>query len=262
MGIMINPIYEITHIKNWIKNYFSENGPQSKAVVGISGGKDSTIVAALLCEALGNDRVVGVRMPQHYQYDINMATEVCNLLNIKSYEMNIGPAVDEMYNQLQANGLALTSQIQTNNPARVRMATLYMVAAAIGGRVANTCNWSEDYVGYSTKFGDNAGDFSVLGKYTVREVKAIGRAMKYIPTEYIDKTPEDGMCGRSDETNLGFSYDVLDDFLLDGIHPDFEILHRINALHKNSLHKDLHLPICPCSGRYDQFGIKVKAVFE
>lgn len=235
-----NPAKEIENICTWIKNYFIENGPNSKAVIGISGGKDSTVAAMLLIKALGNDRVVGVRMPESVQTDIDDALTVCTTLNIEHYEINIGPTCKELYNAMMDNHLMINDQITSNTPARVRMAALYMVASAVGGRVANTCNWSEDYVGYSTKYGDAAGDFAILTSYAVREVIAMGIVLAEefgISNSLIAKAPSDGMCGKTDEDNLGFSYETLDSLLLDGIVSEYEVYKNIQERHKRNLHK-------------------------
>lgn len=237
-----NSLREIEHITNWIKKYFVDNGPNHKAVIGISGGKDSTVAAALLVRALGADNVVGVLMPQGVQKDIEDARKVCEFLGIKSYEINIYDSVVGTYDAFVEAGLKINNQIRTNTPARIRMATLYMVASAIGGRVANTCNYSEDYVGYSTKYGDLAGDFAILKNYTVQEILAIGDRLG-LPNELVHKAPSDGMCGKSDEDNLGFTYEVLDRYLCEDVYPDYETFKHIEELHRRNTHKNcINLP--------------------
>lgn len=230
---------EIINIVNHIKKYFAENGgPTTKAVIGISGGKDSTITAALLVRALGPDRVIGVMMPNGIQSDIADSIEVCKILGIPNYTFNIGYAYDAMINGFNYDiALPMNEQITTNTPARIRMAVLYMVAAAVGGRVINTSNASEAYVGYTTKYGDLAGDYAVLADYCVSEIYQIGEKLTELPIELVRKTPSDGMCGKSDEDNLGFSYEVLDAYLLDGDYPTAEVLHNIELRHKRNLHK-------------------------
>ena len=255
-----DPTKEIESICTWIKNYFVENGPNSKAVIGISGGKDSTIAAMLLVKALGNERVVGVRMPESVQTDIDDALTVCTTLNIEHHEIDIGPTCQKLYNAMMdgtMGHLMTNDQITSNTPARIRMATLYMVAAAVGGRVANTCNWSEDYVGYSAKYGDAAGDFAILASYTVREVIAMGVLLAEefgIPNSLIVKAPSDGMCGKTDEDNLGFTYDTLDSLLLDGVVPEYEIYKNIQERHNRNMHKvqtiRLPAPSAKVSRRY------------
>lgn len=234
---------QIAHIIDWIKGYFVENGPDSKAIVGISGGKDSSIVAALCVRALGKDRVIGVKMPQGVQYDIDYADRLIDHLGIESIEVNIGDACEAAYDALTAAGINLTPQITSNLPARIRMTTLYAVAAERGGRVANTCNRSEDYVGYSTKYGDGAGDFAPLAKYTVREVLLIGSALG-LPEDLVYKTPADGLCGKTDEDNLGFTYEDLDAYILEHKLPDFETYLTIRKMHDRSKHKLRYMPVC------------------
>lgn len=199
---------------DWIKDYYSDN-PDGKAIIGISGGKDSTICAKLLVEALGKDRVVGVLMPECEQPDIDDSYRVCNELGIEYREINIGPAYVELACRV-TNYEAFPDMISTNLPARLRMAVLYAVAALYpNSRVVNTSNYSERYVGYSTKFGDGAGDFSPLGNLTMTHVLTIGDDLG-LPHELVHKAPSDGMSGKTDEDNLGFTYKELDDYLLFG----------------------------------------------
>ena len=235
------------NIIEWIKNYFNENGPNSKAVIGISGGKDSSIVAALCVEALGKERVVGVLMPCGEQDDISYSYELCDILDIKYTVCNIKNMVDAEIEELKKSAKdlgydELSSVTLINTPARIRMTTLYGISGTVGGRVANTCNLSEDWVGYSTKFGDAAGDFCALGKLTVGEVKAIGRETG-IPIKFIDKVPIDGLCGSTDEDNLGFTYDVLDKYIRTGICEDQLVKEKIDRMHKANLHKLEKMPM-------------------
>ena len=163
-----DPAEQVEVILDFIKNYFVENGnPNTKAVIGISGGKDSTIAAALLVRALGADRVIGVLMPDGEQKDIKDAMEVCNILGISYRVYNIGP-VTKMFAAMVGN-IYGQPIIATNTPARIRMTTLYAVAADVGGRVCNTGNASELFIGYTTKYGDLAGDFALLRNLTVRD---------------------------------------------------------------------------------------------
>lgn len=239
---------ETQHIINEIKKYFTHNGSiNTTAVIGISGGKDSTIAAMLCVLALGKQRVIGVMMPEHTQNDIRDSEIVCETLGIEANTINIGPACDALYSELDCTDYVLNNQVKTNTPARLRMATLYAVAAMTGGRVINTCNYSEVYVGYETKYGDGAGDFSILGNYCVREVLEIGEYVreKYfpeLPCHLISKTPADGMCGKTDEDNLGFTYAELDAFILDKQIPDYETCRKITEMHKISNHKRQTMP--------------------
>lgn len=213
----------------WIRDFFEKNGKGCNAVVGISGGKDSSVVAALCVEALGRERVIGVLMPQGVQPDIEAAYLLVNHLGIKHYVVNIKNAVDDVLKSISALP-EISRQTRVNLPARIRMATLYAVSQSINGRVANTCNLSEDYVGYATRYGDGAGDFSPLCNLTVTEVKEIGRVLG-LPEILITKTPIDGLSGKSDEENLGFTYDVLDRYILTGEISDLEIKEKIDRLH-------------------------------
>lgn len=239
MYMLDDPKRTKNDIVQWIRNYFEENGPECSAVVGISGGKDSTIVAALCVEALGKDRVFGVMMPNGIQSDLGDSIKVVKTLGIPSINVNISGAYSKLIAAI-APGLrdGVSEQTKINLPPRLRMATLYAVAQSLpnGGRVANTCNKSEDFVGYSTKFGDSAGDFSPLANLTVSEVRQIGYELP-VPRELVDKTPADGLCGRSDEDNLGFTYAQLDDYIEKGTCGVMSIDYEIETMHKRNLHK-------------------------
>ena len=214
----------------WIRDFFEKNGRGCNAIVGISGGKDSSVTAALCVEALGKDRVVGVLMPCGEQSDIDMAYALVNHLDIKHYEINIQAAVHGVLEQLDVLP-EVTVQTRTNLPARIRMSVLYAVGQSMNGRVANTCNLSEDYVGYSTRYGDAAGDFSPLCQLTVGEVKAIGRYLG-LPEFLVEKPPIDGLSGKTDEDNLGFTYAVLDRYIRTGEIDDESVKARIDRLHE------------------------------
>lgn len=219
----------------WIRDFFEANGKDCNAVVGISGGKDSSVAAALCVEALGVDRVIGVLMPCGEQHDIDAAYSLVNHLGIKHYVVNIKDAVEGVKGALPKE-LELTSQSITNLPARIRMTTLYAVSQSVNGRVVNTCNLSEDWVGYSTRYGDAAGDFSPMCHLTVTEVKEIGRYLN-LPASLVDKTPIDGLSGKTDEENLGFTYDVLDRYIRTGEIDDEKTKELIDRRHKANLFK-------------------------
>lgn len=242
----------------WIREFFDKNGPNCKAVIGISGGKDSTIVAKLCVEALGKDRVYGVSMPEGYTdentYGINMARKVIDYLGIDSVEIDISAAVNSIKsgigsglynNSIQGDpdtSIKLTSQSIINLPPRIRMATLYAVSQSVNGRVANTCNLSEDWVGYSTRYGDSVGDFSPLSRLTVDEIKKMGRFLG-IPDEFVDQVPSDGLCGQTDEDRFGFTYAVLDHYIRTGEIDDAEVKTKIDNMHEKNLFK---LQLMPC----------------
>ena len=224
----------------WIRDFFKNNGPDCNAVVGISGGKDSSVVAALCVEALGKDRVIGVLMPCGVQADIDMARKLVNHLGIKNYEINVEAAVNGILNAMP--DIEISTQTKTNVPPRIRMTTLYAVSQSVNGRVANTCNLSEDWIGYSTRYGDSVGDFSPLSRFTVTEVKAIGRVLN-LPEDLVEKVPIDGLCGKTDEENIGFAYATLDVYIREGICEDVTIKEKIDRMHERNLFK---LELMPC----------------
>ncbi|MBQ4119697.1 MAG: NAD(+) synthase [Clostridia bacterium] len=225
----------------WIKDFFEKNGKDCNAVVGISGGKDSSVVAALCVEALGKERVIGVLMPCGVQHDIDCAQQLVEHLGIKHYTVNIKDTLDAMLGAMPQE-IELTSQTRINLPPRIRMAALYAISQSNNGRVANTCNLSEDYVGYSTRYGDAAGDFSPLSKLTVAEIKQLGKLLN-LPINLIEKTPIDGLCGKTDEENLGFTYATLDKYIRTGVCDDAASKEKIDRMHKNSRFK---LELMPC----------------
>ena len=224
---------------NWIREFFRENGPDSNAVLGISGGKDSSIAAALCVEALGKDRVIGVLMPNGEQADIDMSYKLVNHLGIKHYVVNIHDAVQGLKGAIP---MELTEQSRINMPPRIRMTALYAVSQCCNGRVVNTCNLSEDWVGYSTRYGDSVGDFSPLSRLTVQEVLAIGRILD-LPSELVEKVPADGLCGKTDEDNLGFTYAELDRYIRTGEIEDQKKKERIDTMHKKNLFKLKLMPV-------------------
>jgi len=225
----------------WIRDYFEQNGKDCNAVIGLSGGKDSSVTASLCVHALGKDRVYGVLMPQGEQHDIDYSKELASILGIKHFIINIKNSVDALLASIKESSLSLNRQAIINIPARIRMTTLYAVSAAVNGRVANTCNLSEDWVGYATKYGDGAGDFSLLSRLTVAEVKALGRELG-LPEKFIEKVPEDGLSGLSDEENLGFTYAVLDKYIRQDICEDPAIKKKIDNLQKINRHKLALMP--------------------
>lgn len=220
----------------WVRDFFAENGPDCNAVLGISGGKDSSVAAAVCVEALGKDRVIGVLMPNGEQFDIDMAYLLCDHLGIRRFEVNIHDAVEGVKHAIPA-GLTLSNQSIVNLPPRIRMATVYAVSQSCNGRVVNTCNLSEDWVGYATRWGDSVGDFSPLGGLVVQEIKGIGHALG-IPARWVDKIPDDGLphsC--SDEEKFGFSYATLDKYIRTGVCEDEAIKEKIDRMHRNNLFK-------------------------
>lgn len=242
----MNPVRKM--LIQWIRDWFDRNGKKCNAVVGISGGKDSSVVAALLVEALGKERVIGVLMPNGIQPDITDAQEVVSLLDIRSYEINIKDSVDGILKGLELAGIPISEQTIINLPARIRMSTLYAVSQSHNGRVANTCNLSENWIGYSTRYGDAAGDFSPLANLTVSEVVELGLELG-LPEHLIKKTPSDGLCGQSDEEKIGFKYEVLDKYIRTGICEDGIIKEKIDGIYESSRFKLESIPFFQYAGK-------------
>lgn len=228
----------------WIREWFEKNGKGCNAIVGISGGKDSSVVAALCVEALGKDRVIGVLMPNGEQHDIDMSKLLVSHLGISHYIINIKDGFDGIFNETKRALGDVSEQTRVNLGPRLRMTTLYAVGQSKNGRIANTCNLSEDWVGYSTRYGDSVGDFSPLSRLTVQEVKEIGTVLG-LPDVLVNKVPIDGLCGKTDEDNLGFTYAVLDRYIREGICEDPTVRERIDHLH-----------------RINQFKLELMPVFE
>ena len=249
--------FDAVKVKNecvqWIRDWFEQNGKGCNAVIGISGGKDSSVVAALCAEALGKDRVIGVLMPNGLQNDIDDSVQLVEHLGITFTQVNIKDAFEGILYQMgdlfekQEDGsvinvgMNISEQTKINLPPRLRMAALYAVSQSLNGRVANTCNLSEDYVGYSTRWGDSVGDFSPLANLTSEEVVAIGDAYG-LPYELTHKVPSDGLCGKTDEDNLGFTYATLNKYIRTGVCEDADIKEKIDTKHKNNLFKLQPIP--------------------
>lgn len=219
----------------WINDFFDKNGKDCNAVIGISGGKDSSIAAALCVEALGKDRVIGVLMPNGEQSDISDAYALVNYLGIKHFVVNVKDAVDGVLNNMP-KGMPVSEQTKINLSPRIRMSVLYAISQSNNGRVVNTCNLSEDWVGYSTRYGDSVGDFSPLSNFTVTEIKKIGKYLN-LPVYLVDKTPSDGLCGKTDEDNLGFTYKELDIYIRENKINDSKKKELIDRMHEKNQFK-------------------------
>lgn len=238
-------MFDAEKVKNdivkWIREWFESNGKGCKAVIGISGGKDSSVVAALCTEALGCENVIGVMMPRGEQFDIDVSHALIEHLGIKGIVMNVAEACDGIEHEMIHQFGEVSVRTKTNIPPRIRMTMLYAVCQTVDGRVANTCNLSEDYVGYNTIWGDNTGDFSPLSRLTVQEVRAVGRALG-LPSMFVDKVPIDGLQGKTDEDNLGFSYEVLDKYIREGVCDDPETKELIDKKHQTNSFKLKPMP--------------------
>ena len=231
-------------IVNWIKNWFELNGKDCNAIIGISGGVDSSVVAALCVEALGKDRVIGVLMPRGIQRDICFSDMLCDFLDVKRYELNINETVNALELQLSLAHIKESTQTRINLQPRIRMATLYAVSQSLNGRVANTSNLSESWVGWDTRYGDSVGDFSPLANLTKTEIRLIGKELN-LPDILVNKTPVDGLCGQTDEDKFGFTYDVLDRYIRTGEIEDESIKEKIDIMHKKNLFKLQPMPNFP-----------------
>lgn len=241
MSYKFDVVKTTNQVTKWIQDWFKANGDGCNAIVGVSGGKDSSVVVALCVKALGKNRVIGVLMPNSEQVDIGCSKQVVNHLGIKSMEINIASAVNSVLNEVEArliDGLAneniivdISEQTKVNLPARNRMATLYAVSQSCNGRVANTCNLYEDWVGYSTRYGDAAGDFSPFAQFTSEDVIQIGDYL-ILPTELTHKTPSDGLCGKTDKDNFGFTYVDLNKYIRTGVIEDANIKKKIDTMHQ------------------------------
>lgn len=235
---------------NWIKDWFyNKSGNAEKIVVLCSGGKDSTIVAKLCVEAVGKDKVFGLLLPNGEQSDISDSIEVCNILGIDYRIINIEKIYNATMECLNFSGtkdkFIVSPHTATNIPPRIRMTIAYAVAQEIHGRVVGSGNFSEKFIGYCTKHGDcNGWDFNPIGSLTCSEVIKIGDYLG-LPYHLVHKTPSDGLCGKSDEDNFGFTYEELDK-VINGEHLDnSEHEEKILKMNKASLHKWIDMPVFP-----------------
>lgn len=232
---------------SWIRNWFEKNGKGCNAIIGLSGGKDSTIMAALCVEALGKEHVIGVGIPDKGQ-DLHDADKIAEYFGIRFVEVNIGQLTDiykRMFIEIggqktimnDKNGFTMTKQTEQNIPPRLRMVTLYAISQSMNGRVMGTCNLSENYIGYFTKFGDGAADVEPFANLTVTELLEIGDLIG-LPYEWVHKTPSDDLPhSKSDEEKFGFSYEVLDKYIRTGVCENQKIKEKIDKMHKNNLFK-------------------------
>lgn len=229
----------IEKIVNDIRNYFDKYCPGGSAILGISGGKDSTITAALLVRALGTDRVYGVMLPCGTQRDISDSERVFEALGMEKHVLNIKDAFDATVKGLEDMGLTVSDDAKVNTQPRLRMTDLYAIAPCLPnkGLVVNTSNWSEDYVGYCTKYGDNTGDLGVLAAFVLSEVLAIGDAMPEIPTDLVHKAPSDGLWGDTDEDRFGFTYADIERYIREGTSGNTDTDIKIARMHRISRHK-------------------------
>lgn len=229
---------EVNNVIQWIKDYFNKNPFFKGVVIGMSGGKDSLVTASLCINALGANRVFGVILPNGKMIDKNDAQRTCEFLGIKYKEIDISKTYNSIIENVEPiikeSGAGLSTVTTFNTPPRIRMTYLYAIAGSLGYLVANTSNLSEAMVGYTTKWGDNVGDFAPLANFTKNEVCEIGLLLG-LPRDLVLKAPSDGLSGKTDEDNMGITYGELEEYIRDGVvGANFE---KIKKLHQNSKHK-------------------------
>ena len=230
-----NAKQQIPGLLDWMRAQMKACGGKT-AVIGISGGKDSSVTAALSVAAYGRENVVGVLM------DIDYSNGLVDVLNIRHYTFNIHGGTSGILDEMARVGIDASRQTKVNLPSRIRMATLYAIAQSEeGGIVINTSNLSEDWVGYCTIYGDSAGAFSPLGMYTTEEVIALGAELG-LPERFLIKPPSDGLTGKTDEDNLGFTYHAVNEYIRKG-EVDPAIKEQIDRKHKVSRFKFQTLPV-------------------
>lgn len=220
----------------WLRDYFNNNGQPINAVVGCSGGKDSTVVLAALKEAIGSERIYAVLMPNGKQADIDDSYKVCEYLGLTPYVCNIQDAYNGILNSISAEFPIISEQTKTNLAPVLRMATLKAISQSVNGRFTCNGNASEAYIGWFTIDGDDRGSIKPLINLTVTEVIAIGKELG-LPEWMINKTPADGLCGQTDEDKFGFSYKVLDNYIRTGEIKDEKIKEKIDEMHNRNLFK-------------------------
>ena len=234
-----------------LKNTCEKNGIKG-AVIGISGGKDSTIVAKLMVEVLGKENIVGVLMPNGEQNDIDDSYKVVNILDIPYTVVNIKDAMKGIVENIDFGLRSINNtdkEVELTNPAyiniapRIRMTVLYAIAQSMGNgwRVIGTTNKSEEYIGWLTKWGDGGCDFEPIIDFTVTELRKLGKYLG-LPIDLVDKTPVDGLTPLSDEDRIGFKYSELDDYINNGTSGNIEIDKKISKMHEYSEHKRNPIP--------------------
>ncbi len=236
-----NAKQQLPGLIDWMRAQMKACGGKT-AVIGISGGKDSSVTAALSVRAFGRENVVGVLMPDGVQPDIDYSNGLVEYLGIRHYTFNIHGGTSGLLDEMARVGIEASRQTKVNLPSRIRMATLYAIAQSEdNGIVLNTSNLSEDWVGYCTIYGDSAGAFSPLGMYTTEEVIALGAELG-LPERLLIKPPSDGLTGKTDEDNLGFTYHVVNEYIRKG-EVDPAIKEQIDRKHKVSRFKFQTLPV-------------------
>ena len=229
-------------LKRFLIAWYEANAKGCKLVIGISGGKDSSIMAALCCAAIGKENVLGVLIPNGVQSDIDVSQDLCKTLGIQNVTVNIRCAYDAILAGIDDAGISITDQTKWNLPPRLRMSVLYAVAQSCNGRVVNTSNYSEDWVGWMTRWGDSVGDVMPFALLTASEVKEIGYELG-LDKRFIEKAPADGLVGATDEEKFGFTYATLDKYIRTGECASQTDLENITNRHNKNLFKLMPVPM-------------------
>ena len=224
----------------WLRDYFDNNGQPINAVVGCSGGKDSTVVLAALTKAIGPDRIYAILMPNGEQADIDDSYKICEYLGLKPHVCNIQDAYNGVVGSVSGE-FEPTGQMKINLAPVLRMTTLKAISQCVNGRFTCNGNASEAYIGWFTIDGDDRGSVKPLINMTVTEVIQVGEALG-LPDWMIHKTPTDGLCGQTDEDKFGFTYEVLDKYIRTGEIDDLEVKAKIDDMHKRNAFKLKPMP--------------------
>jgi len=226
----------------WLKEKI-ENAGAKGAVIGLSGGIDSSVTAVLCKQALG-DNLLGITMPCYSsKKDLEDACLVADKFDINYLIKDLSPVLSNFLQVLdESKEIGQSDMVVANMKPRLRMITLYYYAARNNYLVVGTDNWSELKVGYFTKYGDGGVDLAPLGRLVKTEVKELARYLG-IPDKIIDKPPSAGLWeGQTDEGEMGLSYELLDKYILTGEVP-LAARKRIEELVKRSVHKLNSIPI-------------------
>ena len=236
---------ETERVIEFIRDYYKKNN-LGGVILGISGGKDSGVVAGLFTKALGPENVIGVTLPCHSkEEDAIDAKLVSDYYGFELINFDITSTFDSFKDELK--NLGEFDELETKNSdinlkPRLRMSTLYYLAAlysALKGKpylVVGTSNKCELYVGYFTKGGDSVHDISLIADYTVEEVIKIGKYVK-VPEKVLYKKPNDGLSNQTDEDKLGVKYSEIADYMEDKNSVSEEVAKKILKLHNSSRHK-------------------------